>query len=170
MFSYFEQWKMGKQMPFLKQIGKSAMLDFLNNLNDEHISILEEYFGERVVVERLDYSVATSIEVTMSEKMNGVIMFYLNYSPDIEGVSLREHVDIFKELNAEFIKQLESETYYRVVIVPTTNEASRVEKMDFDHPFPRFMPNSVDIQETEQNKKFIREIMEKKFVHKKEDK
>lgn len=67
MFSYFEQWKMGKQMPFLKQIGKSAMLDFLNNLNEDHIAILEEYFGERVIVERLDYSVAMNIEIPLTD-------------------------------------------------------------------------------------------------------
>lgn len=67
MFSYFEQWRMGKQMPFLRQIGKSAMLDFLNNLNPEHIEILEEYFGERVVVERLNYSVAMNIEIPLDK-------------------------------------------------------------------------------------------------------
>lgn len=65
MFSYFEQWRLGKQMPFLKQIGKAAMLDFINNLNDEHISILEDYFNERVVVERLNYNVAMNIEVSL---------------------------------------------------------------------------------------------------------
>lgn len=67
MFSYFEQWKLGKQMPFLKQVGKAAMLDFINNLHDEHIAILEEYFDERVVVERLDYGVAMNIEVPLAD-------------------------------------------------------------------------------------------------------
>jgi len=67
MFSYFEQWRLGKQMPFLKQIGKAAMLDFLNNLNDEHISILEDYFGERVMVERLNYNIAMNIEISLED-------------------------------------------------------------------------------------------------------
>ena len=43
------------------------MLDFLNNLTDDHIAILEEYFGERVMVERLNYSVATNIEVPLDD-------------------------------------------------------------------------------------------------------
>lgn len=96
-------------------------------------------------------------------KMEGVIMFYLNYNPDIEGVTLREQVELFKELNAEFIKELEIETCYRVAIVPTTKEASRVEKMDFAHPFPRFVPNNTDIRENEQNKLLIKQIMEKRY-------
>ena len=106
----------------------------------------------------------------MSEnKMNGVIMFFLNYNPDIDGVSIRDQVELFKELNAGFIEELERETQYRVSIIPTTKEASRVEKLDFEHPFPRFVPNNVDIRETEQNKNFIKEIMERKFKHHKNE-
>jgi len=99
----------------------------------------------------------------MSEKGNGVIVFYLNYNPNIEGLSFKDQVEIFKELNADFIKQLEVESNYRVAIVPTTKESCRVEKMDFDHPFPRFVPNNVDVRENEQNRLLIKQFMEKKY-------
>lgn len=45
------------------------MLDFLNNLHDEHIAILEEYFGERVVIERLNYGVSMNIEVPLEDSV-----------------------------------------------------------------------------------------------------
>lgn len=100
----------------------------------------------------------------MSEnKTKGIIVFFLNYNSNIEGVSFKDQIDMFKELNSEFIKKIEEETNYRVSIVPTTKEASRIEKVDFDHPFPRFVPNNVDIRENEQNKMMVRQIMERKY-------
>lgn len=106
----------------------------------------------------------------MSEKSIGVIIFYLNYNPDIEGLSFKDQVEIFKELNSDFIKQLEVECNYRVAIVPTTKESCRVEKMDFDCPFPRFVPNNVDVRENEQNKLLIKKLIEKRYKNEEEKK
>lgn len=93
----------------------------------------------------------------------GVIVFFLNYNPEIEGVTFEEQIRMFKELNKEFIEFINGSTKYRVAIVPTTKEACRVEKIDFDSPFPRFVPNHADIKETEQNKILVRQIMEKRY-------
>ncbi len=48
MFSIFEQWRLAKRMSFLKDLGKQAILDFLNNLTDDDVFILEEYFGKKI--------------------------------------------------------------------------------------------------------------------------
>tara|TARA_B100000941_G_C28239736_1_gene415862 strand:- start:206 stop:583 length:378 start_codon:yes stop_codon:yes gene_type:complete len=67
-WSFFEQWKLGKQLPMLKQVGKSAMLDFLNHIKDEDVDLLEEYFDERIVVEKLNYSTVQNLKIPISEK------------------------------------------------------------------------------------------------------
>ena len=65
MFNYFEQWKLSQRFPYLKKIGKLAVLDFLNNINDNEIEILENYFGERVVVERLNYNISENLKIPL---------------------------------------------------------------------------------------------------------
>ncbi len=68
MFSYFEQWRMGKRIPMLRQMAKRALVDFLDQLNDEHISILEEHFSERIFLERLNYRTVENYKIPLSEK------------------------------------------------------------------------------------------------------
>ena len=50
----------------LKQVGKSAILDFINSLNEEHSEILSDYFEERVVVEKLYYNMSHSKTMSLS--------------------------------------------------------------------------------------------------------
>lgn len=66
-FSLFEQWRLGIQFPALKQLGKHAILDFLNQLNEDHVEILESYFQEKIILERLNYSVVKNIVVPLEE-------------------------------------------------------------------------------------------------------
>lgn len=68
MFSLFEQWRLAQRVPFLRELGKQALLDFLGGLSDEEdIPTLEEYFGEKIIVERLNYNVAESIRIPLNE-------------------------------------------------------------------------------------------------------
>lgn len=67
-FSYFEQWKLSKRLPMLRSFGKSAILDFLNQLNDAHILTLENYFGERILVEKLHYNIVSNLKISLKEK------------------------------------------------------------------------------------------------------
>lgn len=67
MFSVFEQWRLAQMVPYLRDMGKQAVLDFLNGLSDEHVAVLEEYFGEKIVVEKLNYSVAVNYKVPLAE-------------------------------------------------------------------------------------------------------
>ena len=66
-FSLFEQWRLGIQFPALKQLGKHAVLDFINQLNEDHIEVLESYFQEKIVLERLNYNVVNHIKVPIGE-------------------------------------------------------------------------------------------------------
>jgi hypothetical protein len=66
--SFFEQWKLGRQLPMLKQVGRSAMLDFLNHIREEDIVKLEEFFGERIIIEKLNYSTVKNLKIPLSQK------------------------------------------------------------------------------------------------------
>ena len=67
MFNYFEQWKLGFRVPALRQISKQAALDFLNQLTEEHVKILEEYFGESLVLEKLNYKSVENLKIPLDE-------------------------------------------------------------------------------------------------------
>jgi hypothetical protein len=67
MFGIFEQWRMSKRLPYLKDLGKQAVLIFLSNLNQEDIEALERYFGDRINVEKLNYSVALNYKIPLAE-------------------------------------------------------------------------------------------------------
>jgi hypothetical protein len=67
MYSFFEQWRMSKRIPYLKAIGQQAVLDFLNSLNDQHIEALEAYFGEPVFVDRLNYSLSYNLKIPIEK-------------------------------------------------------------------------------------------------------
>lgn len=67
MFSIFEQWRMAKRIPYLSSLGKQAILDLLNTLTDDHLLILERYFGEKIEVEKLNYTVVQNFTIPLSE-------------------------------------------------------------------------------------------------------
>jgi len=67
MLSLFEQWRLAKRVPMLREMGKQAILDFLNGLDEDNIYALEQYFGEKIIVERLNYSIAENIRIPLNE-------------------------------------------------------------------------------------------------------
>lgn len=70
----------------------------------------------------------------------GILVFYINYFPD-SGQKVEDIINIVRQQNKDLIDKLEGngEGDYKVMFVPTTKEASRVEKIDFDQPHPRFV-------------------------------
>lgn len=67
LFSVFEQWRLAKRVPMLREIGKQAILDFLNMVSEEDVAVLEEHFGEKIVVEKLNYTVAMNLKIPLAE-------------------------------------------------------------------------------------------------------
>lgn len=65
--SYFEQWKLSKQLPMLRRMGQSALYDFLNHIRDEDISKLEDFFGEKIIVEKLNYNIVENFKISIKE-------------------------------------------------------------------------------------------------------
>lgn len=73
--------------------------------------------------------------------MKGIITFYINFHPE-NGQDVNETIDLIKTANKEVLDLITKDTGYRIVFIPTTKEACRIEKIDFDLPFPRFSPKS----------------------------
>lgn len=66
-FSIFEQWRIAKRVPLIAGLGKQAFLDLLNTLNEEDIDILEDYFGQKIIVEKLNYGMASNITIPLAD-------------------------------------------------------------------------------------------------------
>jgi len=66
-FSIFEQWRIAKRLPMLGGIGKQAVLDLLNSLTDEDVQALELYFGDKIFVQKLNYSIARNLKIPLAE-------------------------------------------------------------------------------------------------------
>jgi hypothetical protein len=66
MFGFFEQWRLSKRLPFLRNVGKQALLDFINSLNEEDINILELYFGEKIIVQKLNYNIVENLKIPLN--------------------------------------------------------------------------------------------------------
>lgn len=60
-------WQMARKASFLRPTAKKAIFDFLNALNDEHLEILSELFGEPVRVEKVDYKSVKNIKIPLSK-------------------------------------------------------------------------------------------------------
>lgn len=69
--------------------------------------------------------------------MKGLIVFYMNFWPDLNQ-DPQQAVDLMRRINQDVIEAIMKETDYRVMVVPCTKESCRVEKVDFDQPFPRY--------------------------------
>lgn len=69
MRSHFDIWRMSKLIPMLRPTGRKSLIDFLNELNEDDIKVLEEYFNEKIVVEKLNYSIVMDTKVPLQENL-----------------------------------------------------------------------------------------------------
>lgn len=51
---FFDQWKMSKTYPGFGTLGKRSVIDLMNSLTPEHLKILEGFFGEPVLLNKVD--------------------------------------------------------------------------------------------------------------------
>lgn len=63
----FDQWRLGKLSPALRQFTKKSLMDFINTIKDEHIQILEGHFGVKVTLDKLDYHTVKLIQCKIDE-------------------------------------------------------------------------------------------------------
>ena len=68
----FDQWRLSKAIPAMRQIGKKNLMDFLNAVSQDHISIMSEYFGDEVRIDKLDYSIVKNVEYDLGGMADGL--------------------------------------------------------------------------------------------------
>lgn len=61
----FRQWHLAKQNPGLRMVGRRAVIDALNKL-DEHLAVLERHFDQTIVIDRLDYRVVKDVTIPIN--------------------------------------------------------------------------------------------------------
>jgi hypothetical protein len=66
----YDQWRLSKMSPSLRQLGKRTLIKFINGLNDEHILILECHFGTKITIDKLDYHIVKNYEFPTSKLEN----------------------------------------------------------------------------------------------------
>jgi chlorite dismutase len=96
--------------------------------------------------------------------MKGIVAFYINFHPEYNQ-DIQASIDIVLKANKEVMEKINKESDYMVMLVPTTKEACRVEKIDFEKPFPRFLSRThLDMESYEKKKaEKDKEKVEKRF-------
>lgn len=96
------------------------------------------------------------------ETFFGFINLFVNFQPEVK-LDVKETMNLIKEINLESLEKINQDGQYTIVIVPTTKEASRVQKIDLDAPFPRFIPKSINSQSKNQKNQKIEDQDEKEI-------
>jgi hypothetical protein len=71
----FEQWALSKRAPGLQNLGKRSLIDFLNSLEKSHLDKLEEYFGDIIVLDKIDYHTVKNYNGKMDEIRSELCQF-----------------------------------------------------------------------------------------------
>lgn len=71
-------------------------------------------------------------------KNKGFLTFYINFHPDV-AIGIDEMINLIKKINAETLDKIKNDGRYQVMLLPTTKEACRIEKIDYEAPFPRWI-------------------------------
>lgn len=80
--------------------------------------------------------------------MKGLLVFYVN-TRDGNVAQVQTQMDLFLKSNDTLIKRIQDEMGYQIMLVPTQNEACRIEKIEFDKPFPRYALPHIDLAESD---------------------
>lgn len=83
--------------------------------------------------------------MTTDKKFKGLVVFWVNLHPDM-GQDTRETLELVKEMNKPLLDHMTTEDgRYRFLFIPTFKESTRIEKIDFDEPFPRYISRGIDV-------------------------
>jgi hypothetical protein len=64
---YFHTWELAFQHPAMRHLKKEATLNLLNHLNERHVATLEEYFGTKVTIDKLNNRIVRNYQFSIEE-------------------------------------------------------------------------------------------------------
>lgn len=163
--------ELGQQIETTVQLMKTMNKQLVQRLLDEggYLSLFVPTTKEATRVEKVDYdapfprSIAGSTDVewqglivekkpkykflgdvTKAEsKFQGIINLYINFHPEMVDIDHDKMIEAVRSLNEETFQKISEDGRYEIMVIPTTKEATRIDKVDFEFPFPRFVPKSV---------------------------
>lgn len=74
----FDQWGLSKRVPGMSTLGPRVVLELLNSLEKSHISKLEEYFGDIIILDRVDHKLVKNHE-SSPEKLAEELCLFSGY-------------------------------------------------------------------------------------------
>jgi hypothetical protein len=63
----FDQWQLGLRVPGMRTLGQRSVLELLNSLNEKNISKLEEYFSDKILVNKIDHRIVAHYNFNIGE-------------------------------------------------------------------------------------------------------
>lgn len=67
----FGQWKIGKRVPPLADLGRNSVIEVLNLLDQNHIEILENYFETDIIIDKLSSNIIKNHSIELDENLCG---------------------------------------------------------------------------------------------------
>jgi len=87
----FDQWKLARMIPSMKNLGRRSVLDFLNSVETSHEKILASIFGDEVSVDRMVYHIVNNQVFSLGSaegNLNEGSEWFPNFSLDRDGERL----------------------------------------------------------------------------------
>jgi len=63
----FDSWLLSVQVPAMRQLGKRSVIQFLDQINEEEINCIREFFKDDVVIKKLDANIISKIKSNLDE-------------------------------------------------------------------------------------------------------
>lgn len=60
-----DQWLLSQRIPALRSLSKQSKIDLLNNISSEHLENLEEYFGDSISLDKIDYHLIKEFDIPL---------------------------------------------------------------------------------------------------------
>lgn len=74
----FDQWAIGKRLPTIKFVSQKAIYTLLEQLNEEHIKILEQHFNKQIKVGTIDYHLVRHCEIDVNKPQKTILNNFLD--------------------------------------------------------------------------------------------
>lgn len=145
------------------------LFDLMQNEDGRYRFMFVPTFKESTRIEKIDFDepfprcMAKGVDVSkfgicnkkdplctpeQQNEFKGILVFFVNFNPEVNA-DIPETLKLIKETNKEICDEIEEDGRYKILIIPTVKEGSRIEKVDWDMPFPRIIPGGSDSCEEE---------------------
>ena len=72
---FYNEWSLSKRVPGLRDLGKRSILNFLNNMNNDTIQKLENFFGKSIIINKTNDKIIENISITVDDIEDNICQF-----------------------------------------------------------------------------------------------